>query len=130
MICYLIEFVDPFDVRADYGLLLLEHPDISVNLDIRELLIVKAPQCCGHLVLTLVIEQHVVSVRVVVDFELSAHRLLQTPEQTAHDDHVIQRLTIEFTDIIRPRLGVVDHLERHWRENFVSLGGTTSSETT
>ena len=91
-------------MRTNYCFLFFENPDVAIDLYVSELLIVKAPQCSGDLVLSLVIEEHIVSVSVVIDLKLGPHWLFKPSQEPSHNNHIIDWLSIEFTHIIRPRL--------------------------
>lgn len=119
MIGDLFEALDALDVRADDGLLLLEHPDVAVDLRIRELLILERLECRRYLILSLVVKHHVVRAGRVIDFELGAHWLIDASQEAAGQDDVSHWVaTFELTNIVGAGLGLLDHLQGHWGKDF------------
>ena len=55
------------------------------------------------------VKQYKKSASIIVDFKLSAHRLLNSSDKSACQDDVIYRITVELANIIRPRLGIHYH---------------------
>ena len=80
MIRHLIKLLDSLDEGTDDCLLFLEDPDVAVDFCVAKLVIVEVPERCWNLVLTLVVEENVECSRVVVDLELGAHRLFDSPQ--------------------------------------------------
>ena len=104
MIRHFIKLLDPFDERAHDSLLFLEDADVAVDLCVAKLVIVEVPKCCRYLVLALMVEEHVERARVIVDFELCAHRLLDPAEQSACQDDVVDGISVELADVVRSGL--------------------------
>ena len=119
MVTDLIKFLNPLYVRPDNRLLILENSDVSVDLYIGELLVVEVSEGGGHLILALVIEEDIIGMGVIINLELGPHGLLKAPQKPTDHNHIVHRLPIELADVIRPGLGLKDHFQSHWSENFL-----------
>jgi hypothetical protein len=115
----LIKFLDSLNVRPYDRLLILENSDVSVNLNIGKLLVVEVSEGGGYLIFTLVIEEDVISMCVIINLELGPHGLLKAPQKPTDHNHIVHRLPIELADVIRPGLGLKDHFQSHWSEYFL-----------
>lgn len=109
MVAYLIKFLDALNVRSNDSFLVLEHSYVSVDLYIGELLIVEVSEGSWHLVLTFVIEEDVIGMCIIINFELGSHWLLKSPKKSTNYDHIIHWLPIKLTDVVRPGLRLEDH---------------------
>ncbi len=110
--------IELLDMRTHYGLILLEHSDVSIELGIAELFIIEILERQGNLVFRLMVEDDKVSARVVIDLELGPHGFLDLLQEAAHQDDVVDRVPIELADVVRPRLGLYDHLDGHGGEDL------------
>ena len=119
VIGHLVKLLNALDVCADDSLLFFEDSDVTVHFSVAELIIIEVPQRCRHLVLALVVEDDVERASVVIDFELSAHRFLNSTKKSAHKDDVIDRISIKLANVIWARLRVHDHSHCNWREDLL-----------
>ena len=132
MIRQLVKLLYPLDVSAHDSFFLLENTDITINLGVAKLIVVKIAKSSGHLVLAFVVKKHMECTCVIVYFELRPHRLLHSSQQAAHEDDVIYRVAIELANIVRARLRIHNHTNSDGGEDLRAtrfLPSTTSTGT-
>lgn len=82
------------------GLLLFKDADVTVDLNVSELLVAEIFERGGHLVLTFMIEEHVECARVVVYFKLCAHRLFYTTQYATDEDDIVDGVAVVLAHVI------------------------------
>lgn len=122
VVSQLIKLIDSLNMSAYDCFLLLEDPNVAVYLGVAKLFIAEVPQRSGNLVFTFMVEKNEESPCVVIDLELRAHRLLNTADQAASQDDVVDRFTFELTDVVGSWLGIHDHADCDRREYFGFTG--------
>lgn len=118
MVCHFIEFLNALYMGPHNGFFLFKNPDVSVNLCIAKLVVVKVPQSSWNLIFPLVVKKYEKGSCVVIDFKLCAHWLLHSTNQPSSQDNIVYGLTFKFTHIVWSWLGVHDHSDCDWCENF------------
>lgn len=118
MVGHLVKLIDSFYVRADNCFLFFEDPNVPVNLGVAELFVLEVPKRGWNLVFAFVVEEDEEGAGVVVDFELRAHRLFHSADESAGEDNVIDRVPFEFADVVGPGLRVHNHAHSHRGEHF------------
>lgn len=108
-----IELLNPFDVGAYDSLLLFKHSDRSIDFDVHEALVVEVLQGDRHLVFSLLVEDYFKAASVIVDFKEGTHGLLLLSGHTAHNNDLIDGVTVDLTDIVGSGLCLLNHLQRH-----------------
>ena len=103
---------------ADNSLLLFEYPDISIYFNICKLFILEVLQCSWHLVLALMVKQHVKSTSVVVDLKLSSHWFFDTTQYTATENDIVDRISVIFANIVWSWLSICHHFNGYWCKNL------------
>ena len=129
MIGHLIELLYTLDMRSHNSLLLLEDPNVSIYLCIAELVIIEVTQGRGHLILSLMVEKNMKGACVVVNFELSSHGLVHSPQKSAYQDNVINRISVKLANVIGSRLRIHNHPNSDGREDLRSPGNHASPGT-
>lgn len=79
MISELIELFYTFYMSAHDSLLFLENTDITIDLDVRKLFIVKISEGGWNLIFALMIEQNIKGASIIVELELCSHGLFNPP---------------------------------------------------
>lgn len=129
MICDLIHFINFLDVSANNCFLFLEDSDRSIYLHVHVLFIIKVLEGNRYFIFTLLIEDNFEGTSVIANFKERTHWLLLFVDDSANDDNLIDLITIDFANIIRSWLGLLDHLEGDGCEDTVlsSLSAKVSS---
>ena len=118
MVSKLVKLLYPLDMSANDSFFLLEDPNIAVYFNVAKLVIVKILERGWDLVFTFVVKKDVKSACVVVNFELSTHRLLDATQKSAANDDVGYRVSFKLTDVIRSRKCIHNHPDGHRCEHF------------
>lgn len=103
MVRHFVELLNLLDVRANNRLLLFEHSNCPVHLDIHQLLVVKVLERNRHFILTLLIEYDFERASVVIDLKAGTHCLFNLVCNSTHYDDIINGFSFNLTDIIRSR---------------------------
>jgi len=111
MVGHFVELLNPFDVGAYDSLLLFKHSDRSVDLNVHEALVVEILQGDRHLVFSLLVEDDFEAASVIVDFKEGTHGLLLLSGHTAHNNDLVDGVTIDLADIVRSGLSLLNHLQ-------------------
>jgi hypothetical protein len=122
MIGDFLKSLNPLDMGSDDRLLFLEDPNVSVDLSVDELLVLELLKSSGDLILALVIEHHVIATGRIIDLKLGTHRFLYPTQQPPSNYHISNRVpALELANIVRPGLGMLNHLKGNWSEHLGPL---------
>lgn len=119
MVRHLVKLLNLLNMRANDCLLLLKDSDGPIDLHIHETLIVEIFESHWNLVFSLLVEDNLEYTSVVRNLEECAHGLLLFADHAAHDNDLIDLISIDLADVIGLRLGLLDHFKGDGSEDAV-----------
>ena len=118
VICHLIKLLNALYMGTHNSFLFFENSNVAIDLSIAELIIAEIPQSSWHLIFTLVVKQNMECPCVVIDFKLCSHGFFYTSKESTDQDDVIDGVTVELANVIRPRLRIHNHSNCDRSEHF------------
>ena len=115
---HFVKLFNPLDMRAYDGLFFFEDPNVSVDFGIAKLVVIEIAEGSRDLILTLMVKEDMESACVVIDLELGSHGLLDSTQQAADEDDVVNGVAVKLANVVGPWLRIHNHSDRDWGEYF------------
>lgn len=114
----LVKLFNSLDMRSYDRFFFFEDSNVPVDFGIAKLVVIEISEGGRDLILTLMVKENVESACVVINLELGSHGLLNSTQQTADEDDVVNGVAVKLANVVWPWLRVHDHSHSDRGEYF------------